>query len=252
VTLATTSFSLFLRLNAFAQQTAESSSQRQEENQPPSETRQSEQSTVLETLWKLLRRKRENEPARSSRGDICEITGLLEKENIIWSDRPLFIWLGTAPHFKVRLYSPFNPDRDQEVIWSQTVTQKSAGAASGHQSVAYTGEALQPGLIYDWELEMIDSSTRTRRISFQIMNSEERERIAAHLAALEAELTARGATEEEIAIERAHYFAEQDLWSDALRELYSVENPSAALARESQNIIAYLCNPVNSEVGQSD
>jgi hypothetical protein len=34
---------------------------------------------------------------------------------------------------------------------------------------------------------------------------------------------------EKMALEKANYFAEQELWSDALRELYSVPNPSAEL-----------------------
>jgi hypothetical protein len=48
---------------------------------------------------------------------------------------------------------------------------------------------------------------------------------------------------EEIALQRANYFAQRDLWSDALQEIYSVQNPSPTLTRNAQEILSYLCEP---------
>ena len=98
-------------------------SDKEQKLEPNTITRTRERSSILETLWKLLRAKREQEPALSSRSNICEITpGLLGETNTIYSDRPLFLWQGKAPNLEVYLYSPFSLDREQEVQWSTTVT----------------------------------------------------------------------------------------------------------------------------------
>jgi hypothetical protein len=77
-----------------------------------------------------------------------------------------------------------------------------------------------------------------------------RDRLAAELAAMETQLSAAGSTAEEIALERANYFAQRDLWSDALQEIYSVKNPSAALTSNAQEILTYLCEPGDADPSQ--
>jgi hypothetical protein len=246
---ATACFSSGLILSAFAQPNPESSVEtrdRVRNANPPTETRRSEPTSVWATLWELLKSKR-NEPALTSRGNVCEIApGLLEEKNVIWSDRPLFLWQGTAPSIEIRLYSPFSPDREQEVLWSQTVTAQSQTAK--FQSVAYTGEALQPGKIYDWEL-VVPSSSR-QRFTFQVMESQERNEIASKLTEMETQLKTAGATAEEIALQRANYFAQRGLWSDALQEIYLVKNPSPTLTRNAQEVLSYLCESSDIEISQ--
>ena len=206
----------------------------------PAEARPGEQTSVWAAIWKLLTLKREQEPLLASRGPVCEIApGLLGEKNVIWNTRPLFLWQGTVPSFEIYLYSPFSPEREQEVLWSQTVTAKSPRGT--FQSVTYTGEALQPGQSYDWELVIPPS--RRQRYTFQVMKLEEREPIAAELLALETQLVSAGATTEDIALQRANYFAKRDLWSDALQEIYSVKNPSAAFISHAQEILTHLCEP---------
>ncbi len=208
---------------------------------PKPEIRRQETSSILETLWKLLRAKREQEPALSSRSSICEITpGLVGETNIIYSDRPLFLWQGTAPQVKIYLYTPFSLEIEQEVLWSQTV-------ASNSESVLYTGEPLQLGQIYDWEM-VVNSATNRRRISFQVMETEQRRRITSELAQLETELTISGANTEEITLAQANYFAERDLWSDALQKIYSIESPSADLISQIEDIKQYLCQSTNFDI----
>jgi hypothetical protein len=176
---------------------------------------------------------------------------LLEEKNAIWSDRPLFLWQGTAPNIEIRLYSPFNPDREQELLWSQTISTESQ--TTQVQSVPYTGGALQPGQSYDWELVIFSSEERVlkkMRHTFQVMELPERDRLAAELAVIETQLSAAGATAEQIALERANYFAQRDLWSDALQEIYSVKNPLAALTSNTQEILTYLCEPGDADLSQ--
>jgi hypothetical protein len=206
----------------------------------PVETRPGEQTSVWAAIWKLLTLKREQEPPLASRGPVCEIApGLLGEKNVIWNTRPLFLWQGIVPSLEIYLYSPFSPEREQEILWSQTVTAESPPGR--FQRVAYTGEALQPGQSYDWELVIPPS--RRQRYTFQVMESPERDRIAAELRALEAQLVSVAATAEDIALQRANYFAQRDLWSDALQEIYSVQNPSAAFISHAQEILTHLCEP---------
>ena len=160
--LAVTTGVFSLNSNIIAQENSESLSQ---PSATPDETprqsptsRKREQSSVLESIWKLLKAKREQEPALSSRSNICEITpGLLGETNIIYSDRPLFIWQGEVTNLELYLYSPFSFDSEQEILWTKAINGES-------QNILYTGEPLQPGKIYDWEI-VTDSQANRRRIS---------------------------------------------------------------------------------------
>ncbi|MGB5637004.1 MAG: hypothetical protein WBM86_30070, partial [Waterburya sp.] len=111
-------------------------------------TRSRQHKSVWEAIWELLKRRKE--PTLSSRQLICPITpGLLEDKNVIWSDRPMFIWQGEVSQLTIYLYDSFNPAREQQLLWSQTFTPQSPVSKFHH--LAYTGEPLQPGKSYDWE-----------------------------------------------------------------------------------------------------
>lgn len=195
------------------------------------ETRQPEKKSPWEALWTILSRRKE--PKLSSRGSICEIApGLQGEAKVIWSDRPLFLWRGTVPQVEIRLYTAFT-DEGQKLLWSQTVTGEA-------QSVQYTGQPLQPGVKYEWEL-MIDPSKPGTRYPFQVMTASERDKISAELTALLNPLKNSGATEEEIALSRANYFAERNLWSDALGEIYSLNNPSLEFTRQAEKMVDDFC-----------
>lgn len=230
--LLITTFCLPLTPHAIAQENTNSTTEQQLE--PRTNGRKREKSSILETIWKLLKAKREQEPALSSRSNICEITpGLFGETNSIYSDRPLFLWQGMTSNLTINLYSPFSFDADQELLWTQTVKEAS-------QNVLYTGEALQPGKIYDWEV-VVDSQANRRRISFQIMEQEKRDRISQELAQLETDLTISGATQEEIILAKANYFAQKDLWSDSLQQLYSLETASGKAIANTEEMVSYIC-----------
>lgn len=201
-----------------------------QENTNTRETQRGNSRSILATIWEMLGAKREKEPALSSRNGICEITpGLLENINLIYSDRPLFLWQGTAPNLAVHLYT-IDLDLKPELLWSQTVDNQS-------RSLTYTGEPLQPGQTYDWEI----TTANPRRISFQVMPQSERDRISDELQSLETRLAASGATIEQISLAKAEYFAEQNLWSDALQQLHSIENPSTETMENIEEITSYMC-----------
>lgn len=209
----------------------------QQKPKPPAETKRISRNSVLDAILKLLQRKQAPLASRPV-DNLCAITpGLLGEKNVIWSDRPLFIWQGTVQRLEVRPYSLYSPYSSQEVLWNQTVTV-------ADRSATYTSKALQPGQTYDWELVVNPPSPRNPRpnnprYTFQVMEAQGRDRITAELTALEKQL--KGETAEAIALERANYFAERDLWSDALQEVFSVKNPSAELTRTAQEISTYLC-----------
>ena len=233
----TTCYSSFLIIRAIAKEDSESlieNRNSEQKSEPPPAPIGRESSSILETLWKLLRAKREQEPALSSRSNICEITpGLLGETNLIYSDRPLFLWQGKVPQLEIYLYTPFSLEKEQEVLWSQRV-------ASNSDSIFYSGEPLQPGQIYDWEI-VVDAAANRRRISFQVMDTAERDRISGELAQLETELTTSGASKEEIILAKSNYFAQRDLWSDALQQLSSLEEFSNVAKDNNQKIVSYIC-----------
>lgn len=145
----------------------------------------------------------------------------------VWSDRPLFVWQGVVGQLEVR------KPATKETLWRQTVSATT-------RRVSYGGEPLQPGQTYHWVI--FDQANRSiAEIPFQVMESEKRDRIKTRLQILDVELKQKGATAEEIALRRAQYFAQSQLWSDVWREVFSVENPSAALAEIAQSMPTPKC-----------
>ena len=138
------------------------------------------------------------------------------KPRIVWSDRPLFLWKGQVQTIAVR---PINSDKD---LWNQPVTET--------QNITYTGEPLQPGQTYEW---VVNSS---KFVKFQIMETQQRDRVTAELQTLENQLQAQGAGIEAIALAKAKYFADSNLWSDALQQAYSVSFRSDELQKMIKNI----------------
>lgn len=199
--------------------------------QPNRRTSPASDRTILALSWgdilKPLRRERR---AGISRGGICLIapsvmgeTTAVQNEGTpaamsrtpeVWSDRPPFLWKGRAVSIEVR--SRYT----QEVMWNQTIPHEAA-------QVTYAGKPLRPGQTYEGEI--IDQRGGRNPFTFKVMGAERRDRIAVELTALEASLQDKGATAEEIALQRANYFAERQLWSDVLREAFSVKNPSTEL-----------------------
>lgn len=158
-------------------------------------------------------------------GNLCAIAPparLMGINSAIWHDRPLFIWQGAAVRIELLKSS------SEEVLWSKNLTPNDTTAV-------YDGEPLQAGQRYEWRLYLSDRDPEA--ILFRILPKEERDRITAELNQLQTQ----GATPEEIALQRANYFAKNRLWSDALQEIYSVPNPSDQLKKLGEEITAYLC-----------
>jgi hypothetical protein len=178
-------------------------------------------------IWNRLRRKKS--PAGSRGGEICVIAPAklvdrdAKQENTqvpqeVWSDRPLFLWNiqgGTVNRIEL------SREGNKGILWYQQIQRETRAV--------YDGKPLEPGQSYVWELfASVPHPVRTS-VLFQVMEREKRDRISRELRQLEERL--KGASAETMALEKANYFAKQELWSDALRELYSVPKPSADLTR---------------------
>jgi hypothetical protein len=164
------------------------------------------------------------------RGPTCALTPRTTGTNTeIWSDRPLFVWQG--PFKRIELHSVDSNQR----LWSQKV--------GGQDSAVYDGEPLKRGQTYEWRLFFTpeeDNDTQPFRIErFRVMDAQNYDRIQQDLQKLDEEL--KTATPEQIALQRAKYFAQKQLWSDALQEAYSVKNPSQELTKTLEDISKKIC-----------
>jgi hypothetical protein len=201
-------------------------------NTQTTESNPQQSTSILQAILSLFKSPENRLITRGS--EVCPISPGNLGEQVIWSDRPLFIWQGKIPQSKINVYSAevnYNYSRDRQVVWQETIPAKT-------QTITYAGEKLQPGFTYDWEFI---SNGKTYNPTFILMEQSQRQAIATELTALESQLKASSKTAEDIAIAKADYFLQQQLWSDALQQLYSVSNPSPDLTDKIKNIEQYLC-----------
>ncbi|MGJ5676371.1 MAG: hypothetical protein ACR9NN_22650 [Nostochopsis sp.] len=191
-------------------------------------------------IWNTLRRRK---VPGGSKGEFCLITprqlvdptSAKQGSQEIWSLTPLFIWyLKNGTEQRVELFQ----NGSNEVFWSKKIK-------NGETKVIYDGKPLQPGQSYSWQVSANAPFLRkSLRISFQVMEAQKRDKITNELTQLEAQLKKQGASGEKIALAKANYFGQHELWSDALREIYTVPNPSKELTRIIKQIpSADYCKP---------
>ena len=185
------------------------------------------------------------------RGDngICAIApGLLERQNVVWSDHPLFLWDASS---KMSLQQLVVIDQTGKIVWQKPL-------AATAQSALYAGQPLQPGQFYTWQLQWTQQNAEatadsanertarstneyTANYTFQLMEPEQQRQIAAELQTLDRQL--HDANAETIATQQADYLINQPepLWSDALRILYTIENPSRQTIEKLQSWVSAAC-----------
>lgn len=184
-------------------------------------------------IWSKLSRRKVPGGGRGEEVTICAITpGRLDstKSGIqeIWSVQPLFLWDiqgGTVQQIEL-LHK-----ESEQVFWSQKIP-------TGQTKVIYDGKPLQPGQSYIWRLSHSPTAGMTY-YQFKVMGVQKRALITDELAQLEKQLKKQATNAEKIALEKANYFVQQELWSDALREIYSVPNPSTELTKMIQKISSF-------------
>jgi hypothetical protein len=193
--------------------------------------------TVLLNRSGVFNRPKRGGGSRSGNPELCLISpqklvaknrneNATETEIEVWNNRPLFIWQeNTLNNQIVILYSA---EGEQE-IWNQEATP-------GENYIAYDhSDALQPGEMYQWQLSQnVQVPSESVKIPFKVMEAQKREAIQQDLQTLEQQLSEEST--EVIALEKANYFIEKNLWSDALQIIFSVDNPSAELQQTINQI----------------
>jgi hypothetical protein len=176
-----------------------------------------------------LQEQRYNKPGGKTPPKICLISPGRQEQ--IWHDRPLFIWQGTQPAIGVR------QSDTGAILW-----QRSSPATSPLKRARYLGEELRSGRTYDWLFFAKEADSAPQFwVKFQIMPPPASILISAELKTLERKLEAAEADAETIALHRANYFAQKNLWTDVLQEIYSVREPSAELQQLTQEILTRVC-----------
>lgn len=192
----------------------------------------------------------ERRPAGSRDGQLCLVTPSSTDGRVstVWNSNPQFVWaekfLEPGIRGSVEQIAVVLPD-SKTVVWSQSVTAGNTLATTipsdwRLEQLTYKDTALQPGQTYQWvaldrHQRPLDSGV------FQVMPLAKQQAISAKLIALEEAMANQGATAEDIAAEKAFYFAEQQLWSDALQVAFSVKDPSQALAEFQRELTERLC-----------
>ncbi|MBG1271365.1 DUF928 domain-containing protein [Nostoc sp. WHI] len=205
-------------------------------NQPiPTQKKQSQSfiSWISQAIFKkeppIQPRKGGSRPTVRNPDDICMISPDKPKTTrIVWSDRPLFIWQGQVKKIVV-----LNKNTGKK--WTQAVTET--------QNIStYTADKpLQPGETYEWEVSY--GANLSLNVNFQVMEGQQRDRITADLQNLEKQLKAENKDTEAIALAKAKYFAENQLWSDVLQQVYSIQTTSIELDAFRKDTFRKLCNP---------
>ncbi|WP_413161083.1 hypothetical protein ACL6C3_21485 [Capilliphycus salinus ALCB114379] len=194
--------------------------------------------TYADTSWResfFNNQPPESGDGGSRGGPLCPLTPMDNATGIeVFSDRPTLIWRGNLA--RVELY----PHNNDELLWSQDISE-------GSRQVQYTGVPLKPGQTYDLMLFETVSDTfplPAMQVTFTVMEADKRQQVSRVLEELNTELEQNGASEEMIALIRFNYLAENRLWSDALTEAFSVQNPSAELQElREETIPQKFCNP---------
>ncbi|MEM9217640.1 MAG: hypothetical protein AAGD25_25280 [Cyanobacteria bacterium P01_F01_bin.150] len=183
-----------------------------------------------------------DDPPLISRGNgFCVLAPALDngETSEIWSDRPVLVWeAGSVGKLGLR---QANSNSD---FWSYVPTNEQT-------YVTYDGVSLQPGETYEVAIYLDDFAAEPTALpEFQVMGQGEsgkegrdRQSITAGLNTL-TEPKPEGVSHIEwFAIQRANYFASNNLPLDAIQSLFNVTTPSVDLVTTQQAILKTACTP---------
>lgn len=199
------------------------------------------QTTTQATSWRTIfdtvfnpKEPRDPGPGRVGGPRPAELCQIAPKQGAkLWNLNPVFVWRGNISAIGLRRAT------DETVLWRQTASSQ---PRTSIKQVRYTGPSLQPGQSYEWMFFFEETSKQPMlTVPFQVMDESDRSSMTADLAKLEAQLKAKKASEETVALQRANYFAQHQLWADVLQEIYSVKTPSTDLQQIAGEISVKVC-----------
>jgi hypothetical protein len=198
-------------------------------NQPP-KSRDGGSRSWEQTLNDVLLN---NQPPESrdggSRGRFCALTPMDVETGIkLWNDQPIFAWNGSITRLELRNHN------GEALLWSQTVSESD-------RSIPYTDKPLEAGEKYTLWLYTSTSFIPDYQVIFQLLETEEKNTISQEIEQLESSLNT--SNDEEIAQARFQYFADKQLWSDAISQPFFVQNPSESLNQfRKETLPKQFCN----------
>jgi len=167
-----------------------------------------------------------------SRGGICLLAPVqLPGVTPVWSDRPLFLWRGPVAKLDVVA-------ADGTVLW-ETTTWESSNADV--YTRVYDGPSLQPDTDYAWQVYPVDGTGPTFTIPFKLLTATDSQQVANDLVAFEATLDGEEVPDAERPLAYVNFFADQNLWADALRVAFTVAEPGDAVKQYQQRVLD-TCN----------
>lgn len=195
--------------------------------------------TSVQATWShwidiVFGEKKPRDPGPGGRGgprpaNLCWLT----PSDQVWHSQPLFVWSG---NFRVIGLRPAESDT---LIWRIVAPTEPDQV----NRLAYNGKPLEPGQHYEWVFFFDQSSTvPLLKVPFQLVEAKKHAAIAKELTLLNDKLEAEKAAPEARALQRAMFFANQQLWADAMQEIYAVGNPSIELQQVAQQVQQELCS----------
>lgn len=189
---------------------------------------------MKQSLWSSISEwLKRPKPPFGGRGGDCLINVDRTTSQVVWHRRPMLIWQGKAG--AIGLQQPNRP----QAFWKQP---RSPIVGAGVQNLQYTGPLLEFGQPYEWSSFFSSASpNRQSWVPFEMVSSDRYRQVEHDLKQLATQLRQQKASPEEVVWQRADYFSRQQLWADALQELFSVPQPSAELRQLRQHIQAETC-----------
>ena len=197
-----------------------------------------ETKNVQKSFWDMIRDIfRQKRREGGTKGDtFCTIAPNITS-SLTWSDRPLFLWQGSATRIEIR-----RTPTDLEPIWSHQI-------AEDEYSLVYQGPSLDRGSTYYYwiEYESVLSNGNTvlesTYMPLKLLDSERYEQIKTELEAI--------AQDSEAIHNRVRFFVERspillnsrrDLFLDIVRELFSGLPTEQTWDSERQSIRDEFCS----------
>lgn len=177
---------------------------------------------------------------------VCWVTPFAMPETAtVWSDRPTFTWQ-SAEGAVTQLEIIPSDDRHPPLTYAISTENQILDTPLPTYQLTLD-RALEPGVTYEWRMyrpipSQPEAEERIPRfVRFEVMEGEERDRIATALTQLEQIQTEQGIEGEEAALQRAQFFGERQLWGEMWQALLSQPEPSEALEGAIAESLQALC-----------
>ena len=177
---------------------------------------------VWQDIWERIVRSAGQEKPRSVRGGNC----LVGPSDVIWRNRPRLAWNGNVTKVKISKSNDL-----MHPIWVGKVDTKQT-------SIQYDDQPLTPG-IYQWET--IDVFGRSDAMLFEVMEKDERHKIATEFTKFTQELYLNKVIGNDRTLQKMDFWLKQNLPWDAISEVYGDQGQSPEAQKLQQDFVDKTC-----------